>query len=94
MLDFKEKLDLICEKMNFDMWRTAMSKLNELTPFGRQVKLRLLEVGMDARELADRVGTSPVQISRILHGTRPGKKQIPKIARELNIDMDRDQTTF
>lgn len=89
---FQGKTRSNLRKMNFDVWRTAMSKLNELTPFGRQVKLRLLEVGMDARELADRVGTSPVQISRILHGTRPGRKQIPKIARELNIDMDKATT--
>ena len=42
-----------------------MGKRSELTPFGRQVKIRLLERGMDASELARRVGTSPVQISRM-----------------------------
>ena len=67
-----------------------MGKRSELTPFGRQVKIRLLERGMDAVELARRVGTSPVQISRILHGKRPGREQIPKIASELGIELDED----
>ena len=66
----------------------VMGKRSELTPFGRQVKIRLLERGMDASELARRVGTSPVQISRILHGKRPGREQIPKIASELGIELD------
>ena len=65
----------------------VMGKRSELTPFGRQVKIRLLERGMDAGELARRVGTSPVQISRILHGKRPGREQIPKIASELGIEL-------
>ena len=64
-----------------------MGKRSELTPFGRQVKIRLLERGMDAAELARRVGTSPVQISRILHGKRPGREQIPKIASELGMSV-------
>lgn len=62
--------------------------MSELTVFGRQVKIRLLEKNMEARELAEKIGTSPVQLSRILHGKRPGHAQIPKIARVLDIDMD------
>lgn len=62
--------------------------MSELTMFGRQVKIRLLERDMEARELAERIGTSPVQLSRILHGKRPGHAQIPMIARELDIDME------
>ena len=64
-----------------------MRHTSEITPFGRRVKIRLLEMNMDARELARRVGTSPVQISRILHGKRPGREQIPKIASELGIEL-------
>ena len=64
-----------------------MGKRSELTPFGRQVKIRLLERGMDAAELARRIGTSPVQISRILHGKRPGHQQIPQIASVLGIEI-------
>lgn len=62
--------------------------MSELTVFGRQVKIRLLEKDMEARELAERIGTSPVQLSRILHGKRPGHAQIPKIASVLDIDME------
>lgn len=68
-----------------------MGKRSELTPFGRLVKIRLLERGMDARELARRIGTSPVQVSRILHGKRPGHEQIPQIASLLNIELCQDQ---
>ena len=65
-----------------------MRQTSEITPFGRRVKIRLLELNMDARELARRVGTSPVQISRILHGKRPGREQIPRIAQVLGIEVD------
>ena len=65
-----------------------MRQTSEITPFGRRVKIRLLEMNMDARELARRVGTSPVQISRILHGKRPGREQIPRIAQVLGIEVD------
>ena len=68
-----------------------MGKRSELTPFGRQVKIRLLERGMDAVELARRVGTSPVQISRILHGKRPGREQIPRIADVLGLRADEEE---
>lgn len=76
---------------HFGEQEAAMGKRSELTPFGRQVKIRLLERGMDAGELARRVGTSPVQISRILHGKRPGHEQIPKIASELGIELNDGQ---
>ena len=65
-----------------------MRQTSEITPFGRRVKIRLLEMNMDARELARRVGTSPVQISRILHGKRPGREQITRIAQVLGIEVD------
>ncbi|MDO5377686.1 MAG: helix-turn-helix transcriptional regulator [Clostridia bacterium] len=64
-----------------------MRNTSEITPFGRRVKIRLLELDMDAKELAEQVGTSPVQISRILHGKRPGRKQIPKIAKVLGLKL-------
>lgn len=66
-----------------------MRKLSEITPFGRQVKIRLLEGNMDARDLARMIGTSPVQISRILHVRRPGREQIPQIVEILGIDLER-----
>lgn len=64
-----------------------MRNTSEITPFGRRVKIRLLELDMDAKELAAQVGTSPVQISRILHGKRPGHEQIPKIAKVLGLSL-------
>lgn len=63
-----------------------MRKNNRLTVFGKQVKIRLLELDMEAQELAFAIGTSPVQLSRILHGIRPGKEQAAMIADILNIE--------
>ncbi len=65
-----------------------MRGASDITPFGRRVKIRLLELGMDARELAAAVGTSEVQISRIIHGKRPGHDQIPRIADVLGIPQE------
>lgn len=65
-----------------------MRRATDITPFGRRVKIRLLELGMDARQLAAAVGTSEVQISRIIHGKRPGYDQIPRIAEVLNIPLE------
>lgn len=63
-----------------------MRNNSKLTPFGKQVKIRLLEMDMKACDLATQIGTSPVQISRILHGIRPGKKQVKRIAEILDIE--------
>ena len=68
-----------------------MRKKNELTPFGVTVKVALLERGMESRELARRIGTSPVQISRILHGEQPGHAIVPKIVRILGIEQERKE---
>ena len=67
-----------------------MRKKNDLTPFGISVKLELMKRGMEAQELASRIGTSPVQISRILHGGQPGFEIAPQIADILGIEWIRE----
>lgn len=68
-----------------------MKKSSTLTPFGKLVKIKLLEMDMDARDLAKMIGTNPVQISRILHGKRPGHGQVKQIARILDIPIENEQ---
>lgn len=68
-----------------------MNSRSNITPFGRRVKIRLLELGMNAGDLAAAVGTSEVQISRIIHGKRPGHEQIPRIAQVLGIEIEEDE---
>ena len=67
-----------------------MRKKNDLTPFGIAVKLELMKRGMEAQELASQIGTSPVQISRILHGEQPGFEIAPQIAGILGIEWIRE----
>ena len=67
-----------------------MRRKNELTPFGIAVKVELMKRGMEANELAARIGTSPVQISRILHGEQPGYEIAPQIAEILGVEWRRE----
>lgn len=68
-----------------------MRRTSEITSFGRRVKVRLLELNMEQSDLARELGTSNVQISRILHGTRPGRQQVPRIARFLGIPLEEEE---
>lgn len=63
-----------------------MNKNQRLTPFGKLVANALVDQDMTRTELAERVGTSPQHLSRILHGTRPGGKHIPAIVAALSLD--------
>ena len=67
-----------------------MRKKNGLTQFGFTVKVELMKRGMEAQELASQIGTSPVQISRILHGEQPGYEIAPQIADILGIEWNRE----
>lgn len=69
-----------------------MRKKNGLTPFGLSVKVELMRRGMEAQELAAKIGTSPVQISRILHGEQPGYEIAPKIAEILGVEWNREES--
>ncbi len=50
-----------------------------LTDFGRDVKKRLIELGMTQRELAEKIGTSSQYLNAILNGRKTGEKYVPKI---------------
>lgn len=56
------------------------------TKFGKLVKKRLIDENMTASQLADRLGTTPQYLNKILHGERSGEKYLEAIAKILNID--------
>lgn len=59
-----------------------------LTPFGRRVRKRMIDLEIPSAELSQRIGCSKSYLSDILTGRRSGGKYIEPICRELNI---RDQ---
>lgn len=58
----------------------------ELTAFGKLVAKELVDRNMTRAELAEAVGTSPQNLSRILNGTRPGSAYVPRIIAALSLD--------
>ena len=60
-------------------------KSKELTPFGIEVKKRLLELKMSQKEFCKKYDIPENRFSEILHGTVPGKKYREKIANILGI---------
>lgn len=57
-----------------------------LTPFGKKVKKRLIDLGMTQVELAGKVGITDKYLYKILHGKRSGGKYIEKIKSILELD--------
>ncbi len=58
-----------------------------LTPFGLEVKKRLLELGLTQKEFCRLHDISETRFSEILYGVLPGKRYIKKISKLLNIRM-------
>lgn len=63
-------------------------KSRQLTPFGREIKKALVDLGMTQRKLADKVGVSPVYLNRIIFGERPGDKYMDKIITALSLSPE------
>ncbi|HCX64908.1 MAG TPA: transcriptional regulator [Eubacteriaceae bacterium] len=62
-----------------------MSK-RALTPFGMEVKMKLIESGKTQKQLAEEIGASRVYLSMILYGKRSGDKYKDQIKRNLGIE--------
>ncbi len=62
-----------------------MEKKRKLTPEGKTIKMRLVEMEMKQDELAKLVGTSPQYINHILYGERTGEKYMDKIRQILDL---------
>lgn len=59
---------------------SSIRRRRKLTPYGRQVKHRLIELNMTQAELAELVGTSKQYLGKILYGERAGTMYLEKIA--------------
>lgn len=57
----------------------------QITPFGKEMKRRLLELEMSQEELASLVGTSPQYINHIIYGERSGEKYLDSIEQILGM---------
>jgi len=62
-------------------------KRRNLTPFGLEVKKKLLEKGITQRQLCDELGIGETRFSEIIYGVKPGYKYREKIAKALNIKI-------
>lgn len=59
-----------------------------LTALGKLVVKTLADQDKTKSELAAEIGTTPVYLSYILHGVRPGTKYIPAIIAALGLDPE------
>lgn len=60
---------------------------NRYSEFGKQIKKKLIERNMTAKQLANELGTTPQYLNKIIHGERSGKKYIDAIKCILKIDI-------
>lgn len=63
-----------------------MGRKRELTPYGKEVKHRLIELNKTQVELAEEIGTSKQYLGKILFGERAGTMYLDKIAQVLQLD--------
>lgn len=68
------------------MLNSRKLKKRSLSPIGKIIKSRLIEIGKTQYELAAEVGTSSNYIYLIMIGERSGRSFIREIARVLKID--------
>lgn len=62
-----------------------MAGQNTLTPLGKKIKKRLIDMNMTQRELADLLGVNATYITKILTGVRTGAKYRKQIEEILGI---------
>ncbi len=60
-------------------------KKRALTPFGIEVKKKLIELNMTQRQLAEAVGMGEVYLNVVLHGERSGEKYVRAIETYLDL---------
>lgn len=58
----------------------------KLTPIGKAIKMRLVELEMKQGELAAQLGTSPQYVNHIMYGERTGEKYLDDICHILNLE--------
>ena len=60
---------------------------SKLTPFGKEVRKKLIDKGMTQVELAALIGCTKQYVYKILCGERSGRKYIEEIAKILDIKV-------
>lgn len=75
------------KSVNASTWEQMTTKQMKLTPFGRQVRKKLIDRNMTQVELAALLGCNKQYLHKILIGERSGKKYIEAIAKILDIEM-------
>lgn len=63
-----------------------MGRKRELTPYGKEIKHKLIELNKTQVELAEEIGTSKQYLGKILFGERSGTMYLEKIAQVLHLD--------
>ena len=58
---------------------------SKYSTIGKQIKKKLIDKNMTAKQLADQIGTSPQYLNKIIHGERSGEKYIDAIKQILGI---------
>lgn len=69
-----------------------MIKQRQLTPFGKRVVKKLVDMDRTQVWLCNELGITKSYLNRILHGERSGQKYLPKIYEILKFDEE-DQRT-
>ena len=59
-----------------------------LTPFGKEIKKRMIDLDMEQKDLAKAVGVVPSYISDVFRGARSGVKIKKKICEAVGLDYD------
>ena len=62
----------------------------QITPMGKEIKRRLVELEMSQEELATSVVCSPQYINHIIYGERSGEKYLEQIFLILGMDEYHD----
>lgn len=72
--------------------RSNVMKQRQLTPLGKKIVKRLVDLNQTQVWLCEKVGVSKVYLNFILHGERSGKKYMAKIFEVLGLDEDEQQS--
>lgn len=64
---------------------------NRLTPFGREVRKRLIDLDMEQGELIERIGCHRNYLLQILDGSRSGEKYKKAICDELGLPYNAEK---
>ncbi|RTQ91912.1 helix-turn-helix domain-containing protein [Lysinibacillus telephonicus] len=67
-------------------------KQRQLTPLGKKIVKRLVDLNQTQVWLCEKVGVSKVYLNFILHGERSGKKYMDKIIEVLGLDEEEQQS--